>query len=141
MVTARFRSVGNPALADSARRSRSRSIAPVPRAAALVGDCKHDDDVVGDEVGDELGESRHWHPSGLEIVWNVLEQGADARPTLQRLDSAINGRQEGEPESVSPFLVPQRGVVEFGDRFVDEADLDGHPPSVSASRCRTTFQS
>jgi hypothetical protein len=106
-----------------------------------VRDCEHDDDVVCDEVGDEVGELGHWYLSGLEIGRNVLDQGADSRPTLDRLDSAINCSEKGEPEALSPFLVPQRGVVEFGDRFVDEADLDSHPPSVSASRCRTTFQS
>lgn len=106
-----------------------------------MGDCEHDDDVVGDEVGNEVGESGHWYPSGLEIVRNVLDRGAGSRPTLERLDSAIDCREKGEPEALSPFLVPTRGVVEFGGRFVDEADLDGHPPSVSASRCRTTFQS
>jgi len=131
----------NLALTDFAGRSRSRSIAPVPRAAALVRDCEHDDHIVRDEVGDEVGELGHWHPSGLEIVRNVIDQGADARPTLDRLDSAIDCREKGEPEALSPFLVPPRGVVKFGDRFVDEADLDGHSPSVSARRCRTTFQS
>ncbi len=104
-------------------------------------DCEHDDDVVCDEVGDEVGESGHWYPSGLEIVRNVLDRGADSRPTLDGPDSAIDCCEKGESEAFSPFLVPQRGVVEFGDCFGDEADLDGHPPSVSASRCRTAFQS
>lgn len=125
----------------STRRSTAYSIAPVPRAAAFVRDCEHDNDVVGDEVGDEVGELRHWYPSSLEIGRNVLDQSADSRPPLDQLDSAIDGRKKGEPEARSSFLVPPRGVVEFSDRFVDEADFDGHPPSESASRCRTTFQS
>jgi hypothetical protein len=38
------------------------------------------------------------------------------------------------------LLVPKRSVVNLADCFVDEADLDGHPSSVSATRWRTVVQ-
>ena len=114
---------------------------PVSRAAALVRDREHYDAFVTDEIRDEVREPRHWDPSHFKILRDILDQGSDPRPTLDRLDRAVERCEEDKPETISPFLIPQRSIVDLADGLVDEADLGPHPPSVSASRCRTVVQS
>lgn len=114
---------------------------PVSRAAALVRDREHNDAFVTDEIRDEVREPRHWDLSHFKILRDILDQGSDSRPTLDRLNRAIERCEEGKPQTISPFLVPQHSIVDLADRFVDEADLDPHAPSAFASRCRTVVQS
>ncbi len=105
-----------------------------------MGHCQHDDVRVTNEVGDEVREAVHRYPSDFEILCDVVDQASGSRSTPDQLQGAFERSQERESEAVSLLLVPQRSVVNLADCFVDEADLDGHPSSVSATRWRTVVQ-
>ena len=48
--------------------------------------------------------------SDLQSHRHALDQGCRSGPTPDRLDGPIERTEEGEPEALSPILVPQRGV-------------------------------
>ena len=100
-----------------------------------------DDDVVGHEIGDVIREPVHRCHSNLEIGSNTVNEPRHLRELRYELDRPINRNEEHKSKTGATVVIPADGIVEFGDRFVDETGLERHPPRVSASRRRKIAQS